>query len=496
MSRLPHPIVPLFVRIALFGVCAFGLMGRGSAAPAELAANAGSLESLRSACVLALAREARGERPASSREPCHRALRLGAGIPEDERNEVASLMSPAATPSLDDLAVAALLVDAAERQAVDQPWAYLARCDIARRMGSADTLAACLDDLRRVTPHHPAATAAFAQRTGGPSGGIWIVRALLLIGLLGTALHAFYRARRGRRDGGRVTSPTPASALIVVCLFGSLLGINVARAGTAIPKEDLSHFKIDDADPEATVPTVEDQSKQPLQFGYFLQDLAARAERAGKAKDHAAEARYYRALTKAAPASAVGPRRLCDALEATGDLANAIIACRTTLTRDGSLAGDYIHFVKLVLKTTTPLLPGERKELDAVIAHLAHEAELGAVPTMLRCDVALRFNDRPALESCTEELARKAPKDPKTISLQWALAVQNHDRGAALGLIDRAREVGMSPDGLAKMEKATRAMTLHRLGRMAAVAAIVALGGALLFAGLRRAAANRRRLAI
>ena len=48
---------------------------------------------------------------------------------------------------------------------------------------------------------------------------------------------------------------------------------------------------------------------------------------------------------------------------------------------------------------------------------------------------------------------------------------------------------------MAKMEKATRAMTFRRLGSMAAVAAIVALGGALLVAGLRRAAANRRRLA-
>ena len=193
-------------------------------------------------------------------------------------------MSPAATPSLDDLAVSALLVDAAERQAVDQPWAYLARCDIARRMGSADTLAACLADLRRVAPHHPAAAAALAQRAGGPPAGIWIARALLLLGLFGTALHAAYRARRAGRSGRRLTSPTPARALFAACLLGSLFGINVARAATAIPKENLSHFKIDDADPEASVPTVEEQSKQPLEFGYFLQDLAAKAERAGKAK--------------------------------------------------------------------------------------------------------------------------------------------------------------------------------------------------------------------
>jgi len=113
------------------------------------------------------------------------------------------------------------------------------------------------------------------------------------------------------------------------------------------------------------------------------------------------------------------------------------------------------------LKTTTPLPPGERQELDAVIAHLAHETDLGALPTMLSCDVALRFDDRAALEACTAELARRAPRDPKTVSLQWALALQKHDRGAALGLIDLARETGMSAEGLAKMEKATRAMTLR-----------------------------------
>jgi hypothetical protein len=496
MQRLTSPIFGLFAcRGALLLVFGSVLLGWGEASAGDPTGNVGSLQSIRGACTAALALEARGETAASSREPCHRALRLG-GTPEDERNEVASLMSPAATPSLDDLAVSALLVDAAERQAVDQPWAYLARCDIARRMGSADTLAACLADLRRVAPHHPAVAAALSQRPGGPSGGIWIVRAFLLIGLIGTALHAVYRARTASRGGGRATSPAPAGALIVACLFVSLLGINVARAATALPKEDLSHFKVDDADPEASVPTVEEQGKQPLEFGYFLQDLTARAERAGKAKDRAAEARYDRALTKAAPESAVGPRRLCDALEATGDLPNAIIACRTTLTRVGALSGDYIHFVKLVLKTTTPLAPLERKELDAVIAHLAHETDLGALPTMLSCDVALRFNDEPALEACTAELARGAPHDPKTISLQWALALQRHDRGAALGLIDKAREIGMSADGLAKMEKATRAMTLRWLGKMAAVAAIVALGGALLVAGLRRAAGNRRRLAI
>ena len=496
MQRFTSPIFGSFAgRAFMLVVVGSILLGWRETSARDAAASGESLESLRGACQAALALEARGEGAASSRGPCHRALRLG-GTPEDERNEVASLMSPAATTSLDDLAVSALLVDAAERQAVDQPWAYLARCDIARRMRSADTLAACLADLQRVAPHHPETMRALARRTGGSSPGIWLARVLLLLGLLGTALHAAYRARRASRRSERIAAPTLASALIVACLVQLSLGTGGARASEATPREHLSHFAVNDADPEASVPNLEEQHDQPLEFGYFLQDLAAKAQRATKAGDHLAETRYYRALAKAAPNSAFAPRRLCDALEAAGDLANAVIACRTALTRDGSTSGDYIHFVKIVLKTTTPLPPGERQELDAVIAHLAHEADLGALPTMLSCDVALRFGDRPALEACTAELARRAPRDPKTVSLQWALALQKHDRGAALGLIDLARETGMNADGLAKMEKATRAMTLRWLGRMVAVAALVALVAVLLVAGVRRAGGSRRRLAV
>src|SRR3954470_21862042 len=224
MQRCTSPIFELFASpgalLVLFGF--FLLDGRDVLASGP-PGSADSIQSLRAACTAALAREARGDGPASSREPCHRALRLG-GTPEDERNEVASLMSPVATPSLDDLTVSALLVDAAERQAVDQPWAYLARCDIARRMGSADTLAVCLADLRRVAPHHRETLRALAQTAGTASGGIWLLRALLLVGLFGTALHAAYRARRTGRRGSRIAASTVASALFVACLFQAPFG--------------------------------------------------------------------------------------------------------------------------------------------------------------------------------------------------------------------------------------------------------------------------------
>ncbi len=120
-----------------------------------------------------------------------------------------------------------------------------------------------------------------------------------------------------------------------------------------------------------------------------MQDLAAKAEKASGRGDHAAAARYYGALLKAAPTVAFAPREMCVELEAAGDLGKAIMACRTTITGLGSTAGDFVRFVSLVLASKEPLLPEERTELDTVIAHLQHESQLGALPTMLRCEVDL-----------------------------------------------------------------------------------------------------------
>ncbi len=460
----------------------------GAALLAPVSARAGSIGSDRQACEAALAREEAGQPTTSSRSPCHAAFVLG-GQPRDLRNEVASLMSPAGKPTLDDLAIGSLMADAAVREASSQPWGYLARCDMARRLGSADTLQACLDDLKRVAPEHPAVRQALAIPAERASPAIWLGRVLLLLALLGTLAHAGHGATLARRRRARPTSNLARALLvIVICTLGG----GIARAEPAAGKDQLSDFPIDDANPEASVPSPEAQNRKPLEFGYFLQDLAAKAERANKSGDRAAEARYYRALTKAAPTAAFGPRKLCEALEAAGDLPNAIVACRTAITRQGSTAGDYQHFVSLVLASKGPLPAEERKELDLVILHLANEAQLGAAPTVLRCEVALRFKDWPALEACTGELARVAPSDPKTVSLQWALALERNDRAEALRLIDKAKVTGMSAAAVAKMEAGTQAMTRRRQQRMGALFGAAALIGAAAWLARRRLSERRQ----
>jgi hypothetical protein len=466
---------------------ALATSGAAHGAPAALTS--------RGACQAALALEQSGQPVSvSSRGPCHGAFIID-GAPEDMRNEVASLMAPSARPTLDDLAIATLISEAAIRKASNQPWGYLARCDIARRLGSADVLEGCLADLRRLAPEHAATKRALAFATEPAPLAVRILRILLLLALGGTLVHALLRRGRSIRRSAPPAPARPVVLLLALCSLWSGLGDGVARADATSSRDQLSELKIDDADPEASVPSVETQNSKPLEFGYYLQDLAAKAEKAGKAGNHVGEARYYRALTAAAPTASFGPRKLCDALEAGGDLSNAIVACRTAITRQGSTVGDYLHFVRVVLATKGPLPLGEREELGVVLTHLAGEAQLGALPTMFRCEVALRFQDLPALAACTDTLSRTAPNDPKTVSFQWALALQRHDRGAAVQLLDRARELGVGQDGVAKMEQATRQMTLHLVGRGALIVLGAGLMAALLALGFRRLA-QRRRLAV
>jgi hypothetical protein len=477
------------------------------AAPREVLPNRG-------ACEVELALEAKGSMKLSSRGSCYRAFLLG-GSAQDLRNDVASSLSPRQKPSLDDLATASLMAEAAQHKGPDEPWGYLARCDIARRMGSADILEACLADLKQIVPHHPMTKAALAMPAERVGFGRWVARVLFLLLALGTAAHAL--ARRWRRRQGRspIVEARAAAIFVGVCSLLVARGLLAAPAPTEAPpaagkstpagdkasahpkevvKDHLGTFKVDDADPEASVPSPEMQQKAPLQFGYFIQDVGTRAELAIRRGDHAAAARYFKALSKATPRSAFGPRKLCEELEASGDIATAIKACRAALLgAEGSLVGDYPRFVHVVLATRGPLSDQEHKELGMVIDHLAGEPNIGTVPATLRCQVALRFEDTKALTACTQELEKAASKDPQTVSFAWALAVQKKDKAAALKLIERGRELGMSNDSLTMMQQATDRMERRKFTRNILIAAGVALALALLRIGAKRFA-NRKRV--
>jgi hypothetical protein len=312
------------------------------------------------------------------------------------------------------------------------------------------------------------------------------VRFLLIGALLVTLGHAAVRVRRRLRDRRAAIARPVVTSLVV--LASLVVGANAAVAdqvgealsmppppGARGPQGDLSAFKIDDANPEKSVPSPEEQNKHPLQFGYFIQDVTSRAEAATAKGNHAAAARYYTALSTAAPMVAIGPRKLCESLEKAGDLTSAVKACRTVLVREGVTAGDFTRFISLVLAQRTPMPDAQKDELDAVLEHMDGKVEMGLTLPMLRCEVAVRFSDVPRLEQCTGELEKLAPRDPKTVSFQWALAIAKQDRAAALKLIDRAKDAGVKADGLAQMERVTKTMSRKRVGRFIGFAIVAAL---------------------
>jgi tetratricopeptide (TPR) repeat protein len=473
---------------------------------AEAARSAGDL-----AQAMILYNRARGAAPtevAPARGACRVALMLGrdaeariacertgmlAGTPEDMRNQVRSIIGAKAPPTMDEMALAAIITEGAVRVAPNQPWGYAARCDMALRANDRATLDTCLADLRRVAPDHPitremAAAAAAAAR---PSAWVWLGRVVLALALLGTLAHALAgRRRRGRAQ--RTTAAAAPAALAVLC---ALLVSAAARPARAEPQQGgdhLSNYQIDDQHPDLSVPSAQQQMKNPLEFGYLLQDLLVKAEAASKKGDHQAAVRYYAAIAKAVPQRALGFAKTCEEYEAAGDVPKAIFSCRAALTRDGVTVGTYARFVGLLLRQSGSVTADQKKEIDDVIDHLSKQPDIGTTPQQLRCEVAIRMHDVPALESCTKALVAVAPNDAGTISYQWALAMAKQDRSQARSLIDRAEKAGMAKEGLARMQQATRALGGFSLPRPALIVVVGLLAAALGFVAVRRRLARAR----
>jgi hypothetical protein len=321
---------------------------------------------------------------------------------------------------------------------------------------------------------------------------------VLAVVAIGTVGHALW----SRRARVRAAAASPLQRAAVVAIVIALLGMGRAHAETPkypepeMRNDQISHIPIDDHDPEASVPSEQERNAKPLEFGYFIQDLAARALKAERASDFAKSARYYRALEKTSP-TAFAARKACEMAEQSGDLPAAVISCRDALTKDGVIAADYPRFVHLVLAQKDPLPPREDEEVAAVIKHWEEKAaeaklDLGVLPAVLRCDVAVRFDNRAGLEACTAELVRRAPSDARTVSYQWALAVQRGDQVAARSLAERARELSASPDLVDKMERTTNAMLDRGEHRITIVGGLALLAAGGLVFGTRWRASRRR----
>jgi len=261
-----------------------------------------------------------------------------------------------------------------------------------------------------------------------------------------------------------------------------------------VPEQFSQLFKINDDNPEANVPTAKDRIGNPLEFGYFLQDLLTRAEVAALRKDQAGVIKYYRAVAAAIPEEAKGWSLLCEAYQNAHDPDRAVRACKYAIERKGAELKDYQRYVALMTTKSDELLPEERRDLNEVLGHLDSQPDLAIPAAHLRCETALKMKDAAALAACTTVLAKAAPNDPKTVVFQWSLAVMRGDRDQAAALLGRAEKMGLAAASIDRMSQVSVPGHWWSSPGRGLVGVVIVVVAAVLF-GLLLLVMHRRRLA-
>jgi hypothetical protein len=226
-----------------------------------------------------------------------------------------------------------------------------------------------------------------------------------------------------------------------------------------------STFPIDRADPERSVPPLDQQNARPLAFGRYLMEMSAEADEAFKAGQFEKSAKYYRS-----------------------DL--AIESCRDALGRSGATLDDYQRFVGLVMKK--PALSDEDvKDLGDVVRHLEQTPATRYAGAVVDCELALRRNDAQRLEVCTGLLEAEARDDPRTLSNRFALAMMRGQLDQARGVIERAERNALPPQAIAHMKRALGSAEAVAFRRRAGW--VAAVFGVCLFVALGALWLRRRR---
>lgn len=275
-------------------------------------------------------------------------------------------------------------------------------------------------------------------------------------------------------------------------LSAAAVEMSPAKASDLVPGQLSTLFKINDSDPESSVPTRQQRIGNPLEFGYYLQDLLARAESATKKSDAQGAIKYYRAVAAALPEQAQGWSLLCAAYQTAQDRDRAVRACKYAIDREGAQLKDFHRYVDLLATKPDDLTAEERTDLGGVLEHLDKQPGLEVQTAHLRCQVAVKLKDAGALQVCTAVLAKAAPDDPKTVVFQWTLAVMRGDRVEAARLVGRAQELGVASESIARMNGVAPSWWSSRSLRVALLAAVALALVAMVVYSRRRMTAGVR----
>jgi tetratricopeptide (TPR) repeat protein len=245
-----------------------------------------------------------------------------------------------------------------------------------------------------------------------------------------------------------------------------------------------TRFTVDDLDPKASVPKLEDRNQYPVEFGYWLQDLVARAETSFTEQKWEPASKYFEALIEVAPERALSFTRLCTCYEQLGKLDEARAQCRAALTKGGVRVHDHLHYLRLALSApnldsaaiadatasiehvrehlksaTAPSVEGVEKLITEAQGGLEKDKQrapdtdtgtnsLALQLELLACQLGVRTSDRERLGQCTTKLAEAGSPESLIVPFRWALAAVDHGAQGMQAAIDRAQAIGMPKEAI------------------------------------------------
>lgn len=391
-------------------------------------------------------------RQADAEEACSAAQ--GQNTAMDSRAIVGATVAGTEPPRPRELVQAVRRATAA-RGLQRQPFSEAAFCDIAHHIGDEAMLNSCVQGLEAIAPHHFETARWRSVQRHTPAWALW-----LGWGLLGAAVA--FTVGHGLRRSLRKPARSRAASIVAAAVFGLVASIG-ASAQAQQPVEEqmefehhwqLSRFPIDWANPESKIPTVEERNKDPLQFGYFLQDLNVEALKAERKGDWRNAVKLWRAAAKAVPDMAVGFSKACRAHQMLDETEQALEYCGKAVNLEGATLEDFLRYAELVANKPTALSAVDIQDMDALVTHLREKEQI-APAAVVECRLGIKLEDQARLERCTKVLAQHSPQDPRTLTFQWSYALMRKDYGQAKQLLAAMAKTDMNPQALAQARETT-----------------------------------------
>jgi hypothetical protein len=285
------------------------------------------------------------------------------------------------------------------------------------------------------------------------------------------------------------------------------LGVMLAGApASALPGDLATKYQVDDENPVKSVPSPEQRDADPIEFGYFIQDLIARAEGAFQKKEWERSVKYYEALARTIPDAAVSYSRLCVGYAELGKVEIAAANCGRAVQLSGAKVLDHLRFVGLTLKKPT-FTAKDAEDAEASLAHLRAHVASKAPPKVLRadssaapsvsterskeeikreflalrerraledlgarepepkndgalatevevfaCKVGIRLRDAARLDRCLAALKEQKTNPALLLPFEWASALIRKDELQATALIERAKSHGLPASAIQAMQ--------------------------------------------